>query len=396
MNSKKLTGWFLRWYKPVFSVVAIIGVSFFLYGWKLGSLPPNLSSEERAAALESSTIKLIVENPVNAPHKIPQYVVQKSIDKSPQALRSVSVMFGVLAAFCFYMVLRWWFKFEAAVLGAILFSTSPWLIINARSATVAIMYLSTLFVIAAYLWLQSTQKHHNTALIVAFIAGALSLYVPGVFIITLIGVLAVKDPLHKAYKSASTFVRYSLPVLTTLLLTPLVYAIAMEPKILKQLLLLPDSWLAPIKALEAVAWTGLGIVWRTRDNLPTTIGTLPVLDALCVVLFIVGTFWMLTQVKRRRTYWLFISLGISLVIIGLSQQALELLLVLPAIYIVVAGGLNFLYTEWFRVFPRNPLAKWVGISVVLIAVMISVVYSVRYALVAWPLAPETTEYYMLQ
>ena len=374
----------------------ILSVSFLLYGWKLGSLPPNFRPEEKAAVISSSSVRLIVNNPVNAPHKVAQYIVQKNFSKSTLAMRSVSVVFGLLAVFCFYLVLKWWFKYEAAILGAILFATSPWLIINARSATAAIMFLASLSVIAAYLWMQSTEKHHNTALILAALAGALSLYVPGVFWITIIGVLAIRKPLTNAYKSSAAVVRYSLPVLTSLILTPLIYAAVVEPKIIKELLLIPDGLLSLFESLQSIVWTGLGVVWRTRDNLPTTIGTLPVLDALCVVLFIVGSFWMLTQVKRRRTYWLFGSLFVSIIVIGLNRQALELLLILPVIYIVVAGGLNFLYKEWFRVFPRNPLAKWLGLGVIVMVIAISVVYSVRYSLVAWPNAPETTSHYMLQ
>ncbi len=396
MNRKRLKGFLYRWYRPVLGAFLIFTVCFYLFGWKLGSLPAGFSPEEKVAIAASSSIDNIVNNPVNAPHKVPQYAIQKTLGDSPLQMRAVSVFYGILAVFCFYLVIKWWFKYKVALVSTLLFATCPWLVINSRSATATIMLLSSLAIITAYLWLQSSNKHHDSALIVMALAGSLSLYIPGVFWITLVGVIVAKRPLSKFYKQASSIVRYSLPLLVAMLVTPLVYASIINPDILKELLLVPEQLLNPLESIVAIIWAGLGIIWRTRDSMPTTLGNLPILNAFEVVLLIIGSFWMLTEVKRRRTYWIFGSILLTILVVGLGHKEQELLLILPAIYIIIAGGLHFMYKEWFRVFPRNPLAKWVGIGVISIAVGISLIYSVRYSLIAWPNSPETSSYYVIQ
>ena len=396
MNRKGLIATFKRWYKPVLgTALALVGI-YLLFIWRIGDLPPNFSPLEKAAVLDSSSIKNIVDNPLNIPHKLVQYGVQELFGVSTTSMRLVSAFFGLLATICFFLICKWWFKSTIAWFASALFIFSPWLIINSRSADTAIMFLSSITIIAAYLWLQSSDKQHDFALISLALAAMLSLYIPGVVWITIVGALAVQKPLYSAYKQSAAVVRYVLPIIMTLLITPLAYAVVYDPRLLKQLLLIPDQLLSPVDSLTAIVWSGLGVIWRTRDNLPTTLGTLPVLDALCVVLFIVGCFWLLSEYRRRRTYWLFGTLAVSIVVIGLNRQALLLMLILPAIYIIIAAGLNFLYKEWFTVFPRNPLAKWVGIGVIVIAVTISCIYNVRYSLVAWPRSPETTSYYVIQ
>jgi hypothetical protein len=68
---------------------------------------------------------------------------------------------------------------------------------------------------------------------------------------------------------------------------------------------------------------------------------------------------------------------------GLGGAA-YLSLVVPLLYIFAATGIAYLLHEWLRVFPLNPVARKLGIGLVVVAVAVSCSYNLRAYYVAWP------------
>jgi len=63
--------------------------------------------------------------------------------------------------------------------------------------------------------------------------------------------------------------------------------------------------------------------------------------------------------------------------------------VIPIVFIVVALGLVYLLDTWFAVFPNNPVARTVGMTMLSLAVIFACAYQLRRYFVAWPNSPDT-------
>jgi hypothetical protein len=69
---------------------------------------------------------------------------------------------------------------------------------------------------------------------------------------------------------------------------------------------------------------------------------------------------------------------------------------IPLMYLAIAAGTHYLLDQWLTIFPRNPVAKFVGVSLVSFVVAFSAFYHLRAYFVAWPQAPETRAVYVVK
>lgn len=386
----------LHWQKGLV-LLLIAAAILFVFTWKLGAQPAGMSPSEVKARESSRLISRIADNPLYAPHKIAQYTAHRLGHHGTVAMRIPSLIFALIALACFFITTRWWFGSTLAIFGTVLFASSPWFIIAARSATPDILLLAPLSIFASFLWLEQTDKRHDLALLLLVVSTALCLYVPGVIWIVIVGVILCWPRLRDGIKNTSRFVLPLVAFLGVVLLIPLVVSLVNNTSLIRPFLFLPTIWPGSIIELaESVIWAGLGLFWKVRINLPTTLGNIPVLNGLEIILAAVGIGWLLTQFRRRRTYLLLGALGVCLLAVGLLADYSKLLIALPIVYILVTAGLAYFYGEWFRVFPRNPFAKALALTTISIVIGLSAIYGLRYSLVAWPSAPETKQIYVLQ
>jgi hypothetical protein len=74
---------------------------------------------------------------------------------------------------------------------------------------------------------------------------------------------------------------------------------------------------------------------------------------------------------------------------------LAMTIALPMFFVLVSAGLALFLQQWFTVFPRNPLARTVGITVVSFVVVLAGYYNLRHYFVAWPRNPDTRQVFNL-
>jgi hypothetical protein len=79
---------------------------------------------------------------------------------------------------------------------------------------------------------------------------------------------------------------------------------------------------------------------------------------------------------------------IGFVLVGISGPV-PLSLLVPLLYMGIATGLAYLLHEWLKIFPNNPLARGVGLGLIIVAVAISCTYNYRAYFIAWPNADAT-------
>jgi len=78
-----------------------------------------------------------------------------------------------------------------------------------------------------------------------------------------------------------------------------------------------------------------------------------------------------------------VATGVSLLLIG-TYGVSSISWLVPFLYLFIAAGIALLLQMWFSVFPKNPIAKyvgllWIGLIVVLIAYYQGTRYFVGYS-----------------
>jgi len=355
-------------------------------GWlsfyRLQSLSPNLNSNEIATISQSQHLKQILNNPVNAPYKLLQFVIQHYTNHTIFLERLVSVVVGLLILGTFYLVLRMRYRYYVAVFGCALLGSSTWFLYTARLATADI----TLMGIIILIWVGQLLNQAKHEMLVTFFAvlicGSL-LYVPGMFWFLLFGFLWQQSFLTRLLDSLAAWFRVLVVFLGVGLVTPLCYAAVHKPMLLESIAGLPSHFLSPFSYARNLLEVPTNLFLRGPGNPSQWLGRLPVLDVFITVMFALGLYcyW----VQRRLD---FPKLVVGALIVGTilisSGGPLMITVLLPLVYLVAAGGIAELLQEWFGVFPRNPLARAVGVGLLTIAVIAAGYYqSFRY-FVAWP------------
>jgi len=114
----------------------------------------------------------------------------------------------------------------------------------------------------------------------------------------------------------------------------------------------------------------------------------PILDAFTLLAAALGIYFYAKHSKawRSRTIVMMFAIGVILVALG---GPVGLSLLVPLLYVTAAAGLAYILHDWLKVFPNNPLARGLGISLVALLVGLSCIYNLRAYYVAWPHNPDT-------
>jgi len=78
-------------------------------------------------------------------------------------------------------------------------------------------------------------------------------------------------------------------------------------------------------------------------------------------------------------------------IIALTNKAVNMTVMVPFIFLLIANGISYLLELWLGVFPRNPIARTIGVSLITLVVGLNCWYNVRNYFVAWPGATVTRQ-----
>ena len=183
-------------------------------------------------------------------------------------------------------------------------------------------------------------------------------------------------------------------VLSLVFLLPLIIASMQQPKIFFQLLAIPTS-INLIEFLNNLVQVPISLIVRSEFNPVFGLGRLPYLDIVTVCLAILGTYAFVLRYKLMRTKALVSAIIIAWILISFENQ-IKIIILLPVIYIVVAGGIMFLLQQWYSVFPNNPISKFVTICLLSSILTLSVYYnSLRY-FVAWANNPLSQQAFQLK
>ncbi len=374
--------------------ISIAAFSVAVLVWQLGSWTTGLGPNEVASAHNSVSISAIADNPLYAPQKVIQYLFQSLGWQTAFWLRLATAAIAALLTVGFYLLVRNWFGKQSAFFGTLLYISTGWLLVSGRQASAEVLLLAPSLVLAAYLW-QRHAKRRNLAWLCLILLIGLSLYVPGMLWLVVLGLVLIRGNLRQQTKGLGRWWLAGSAILFLVVLTPLVIAVIRDWTIIRPLLLIPGHFLSVVDSFKQILWAFGGMVYRVPHHFFMTVSRWPMLNAVQIALCFFGAY----AVYRKAPKLFYGSLTVILfagITSGLNQNSSLLLIALPAFGILMTAGLRYLLIEWQTVFPRNPLPRATALILISALVAMQLWFGLRYTYRAWPNTVATKMSYVLK
>lgn len=376
--------------------IVLLTLVFVFYFWRLSSQTTGIGPKEYASRQISQSSAYVFDHGINAPYYLLQHGLVKGLrHHQTLGLRLSSALTGLLVLVALYSLLRNWFGRNTALCALVIFASTPWLVLSARTGGPDIMYFWTIVMLAIfYKWLKSGKKIRYWWIILC-LAVVIGLYTPGIIWLGLAAALLLRSVITAHLKRISRTYLIGGLLVGLLLLVPLVQALVAEPSRLKQLFLIPANWPGIAEPAKSIGWSLSALVWRLRAPIDISIDRLAIFNILQVVLALFGIYALGGRAKKL-TYSLAGILLFAVLAAGLNHNPYLLSLGLLAVAVFMSAGLRFLYIEWRRIFPLNPFAKALALGLILVVVATHLLFALRFNLVAWPHTEAIKSSYVLK
>lgn len=360
---------------------------------KLGTLTSNLAPSEKTLAA-SATTHQILANPAHLPLRGLLWLT-KFVPATHQILatRLPSVLLALLALATLTYILHRWYGPRTTVYGFFIFATSAWFLHVGRFNGTEVEYLLAIIaLIAVHIGLYD---HGNKPpmLYLWLIVNVVLLYIPGLLWFVALSLIWQHKELIAAWRNLKSAGHQVILTLCALLgLIPPILSAALDPALIKSWLGVPDrlaSW--HYLALQAANTLGT-FVYHGPHNPEIWLGRLPILDAFLSLMLIAGIVFYARHWRATRAQMLLGYLVLGVLLVTLAGPV-RLSILVPLVYLVAIGGIAYVLHFWLSVFPRNPLARGVGIALVTSVIALSCAYSLDQYFVAWPHNTETRKAY---
>jgi len=373
---------------------AILGSCFILFAlalvcYKLGSLTGGLSPAELAARVQYSSFGAILSNPPNAPYKLLAWMLSFVPYNSPAMIRLPSALFGLSTLVPLAYIMRRWYGPRVMLLGLILFASSAWFLHVSRIALFDVEFLwATTTLVALHLLLHA--RAEKLLVFLSWLLGMLVLlFVPGMIWFVLLNIILQYNDILDAWdETKGVWLKIFVILVPLLTLAAIGYAMYRNTNLITTWLGLPprpEQWLDMLKRFgNAFAY----FVVRGPHNPVLWLGRLPILDAFMTAMLAAGILVYAKRIKASHTRLLALFFLLGAILTALSLN-ISFSVIVPLVYIIATAGIAYLMHEWLHVFPRNPLARSLGIGLVGLLIVASSVYNVRSYFVAWPHNTET-------
>ncbi len=374
------------WYSGLF---VLLGAALY---WQLGSLLPGYSPSEAGTYQASLSLKKLLDNPLNAPFIVAVKAVAYLVHDGLLATRLVAAGCGLVVLGAFAALLRHWHDNTTAIIGALMFGMSAWFLHTARFGAPEVLLFGVFLLVAAGFWLKRT--NHWLALVICFLLAAGLLYVPGMIWFAVFGIIWQWRTIDAVFKKHLVVISASgIGLLAALV--PLGWAFYKHHELVKPWLGLPNSWPTPAEMLSNLLHVPYNLFIRPEANPETWLGTAPILDIFSLSMFALGMYLYLRYGKLLRTR-LFISIGAVMTALMALGGPMTFTVVMPFVYLVVAGGVSYLMGQWFKVFPRNPIARSLGWTAIGAVVVLSCSFHLVHYFKGWPHVTATHETFFVR
>ena len=386
---KELKQIFVKNRVKVAVIIAVCLATLALVMYRLGTLTAGVSSGELAVANTPIGWSGIYNQPLFLPLDVARSIIFFIFDDSGALLlRSPNAFLGLVTIACMAYVIKRWHGTRTAIFGTVLFATSAWFLHVSRLASNDVMYLLAIpLLIATGI---AISRNSNKAIVfygTAFIWGLL-LYIPGLFWLVALTIFWQRKYIKAGWLHFKALWQRFLYVFIGLFWLPLLANYLLRSRDILGWLGAPYDYATPLVIVKDFLAVFVHLFIRGPQYPEMWMGQLPVLNIFILICCIVGIYFYARNIKASRTRQLFSYFGVGLLLVGINR-AIGLSLLVPLMFIFAATGVAYLLREWLKVFPNNPFARSLGITIICIAVGLSAIYGIRSYFVAWPHNPNT-------
>ncbi|PID32241.1 hypothetical protein CR970_01485 [Candidatus Saccharibacteria bacterium] len=376
-------------------IMGVIAVCV-LYIFKLGSLVLGVDDQElRMMELIRSngiTLTNVLRDSTDLPYNLGMFIIQYLPFDHAGSVRILSVCIALAAVGSMFLVLRHWHTERIAVLGSALLAGSGWLLHLGRHGSPEILLVLPLVLLGAYaVWSQ----HKRSVLAYALIGATLAcmLYTPGLTILVVLLLAWQAKSILKGLHQLPTGHTIVLLAAAALSLVPLAISLVWHAddmaigSYLTTLLGVPSELPSIMQYVKNLGSIGMHIALVGERGLWPHSASYALLDVFTTTMAIIGMFVYGQDRKLDRSKALLVGFVVSWLIAGLG--AISSAILLPFLYLFAAEGMRYMLGQWLSVFPRNPLAKTVGLSALSVAVCIAITFHILGYFTVWPHQSQT-------
>lgn len=338
-------------------------------------IPGGISDSEVRSVVAGNSISFTQPTPENVVHLPYRLLQQASISLfglSHFSIKLPSLILSVLSIIGMLLLLKSWFKSNVAVLTTILVVTASQFLALAQSGTASITYVfCSVWILVAALRVSRHVKFAVVWKIILFSVAALSLYTPlsSYILLALLSATILHPHLRYLTRRAlqSPLKIATATACALLLVAPLGWAIYMEPRIGLTLLGIPAEW-----PDISVNITNLFNQYFNFISPAGGVFIQPLYALGPLLLIILGVIQLVTTNYTARSY-IITAWSLLLIPALIINPAYTSVTFVPAM-LLMAMGVNFLLSSWYKLFPKNPYARIAGL-IPLIILIGSMVFS---------------------
>lgn len=367
----------------------LVGVAFVaLLVFAALYVPGGLSPEETQSAITSANL-FTSENwwtsypVIDLPYHLLQFVSFKLLGVTLLSIKLPSIILSVISAIAMVLLLRRWFTSGVAVLASILAVTTGQFIFIAQAGSPAIMpvfWSSTLLLVATYI--ANRVRPHILWKTIFFALAALSLYTPlSIYILIALGSAVILHPHLRFIIRRLSWKRAGIAFfVATILLVPLAWGIYQDPSLGLNLLGIPTELPNFSENLVTLAIQYFGFMSVGSGTVMT-----PVFGLGSTLIILFGLY---RSVKTHQTVQGYVVLAWLLCILPLlvlNPTYGSIMFVLHVL--LLSTGLETILRSWYRMFPRNPYARFAGLIPLVVLVGGLMLFGVERYMYGYHYAP---------
>ncbi len=389
---------FKLWLPVIYTLYLTIIAIVLSYGIGFDQLLPGYSPAEIDVAKITAGWPHPLENFLYWPYYIAVYLLRFIIEDGVLAARLMSSLFALTAVASFLILLRRRFGIFVSLAGTSLFALNSWFLQIARSGTAEITLISTALILLVCIFaipnISRSQYLKIGTMAVVFLAWFTPL-IP--WLISAICLhLFYRQRMIKRYLSFK--LRSALLSLMLILVVWTGLVFANHQNSVTPVTGVPNN-LPNLQEIGAnLSQTVQSIFWRAPDNAQQWLAHFPLLDVFTAALIPFGlyAFW---RYRQRVSFKYCLAILSGLLLIAALNRGITtpgLMLIIPLLIATAAMGLHEILDHWKKLFPRNPLARILSLSVLLVLVSMSIFYQSKRYFIAWTNHTETQQIYSLE
>lgn len=303
--------------------------------------------------------------------------------------RLPNVLFGFISIVSFAAIVKIWHDSRTAILTTLLFMSSAWVLHASRTVSFEVIYLCLLPVLILSNIILHKYVEKPLVVIATITLWGLFLTIPGGIWFILVNSILQKKDIIEGWKNLSSWWHYLMIFLGICIWLPIMVLIFVGDAGVLAWLGLPDAWSSPFQVIKDFAAVPIHLFIRGPEDPFIWLGRAPILDVFSLAVCAIGIYYYVDHWHVARSNMLIAMFVLGFVLVGLGGY-ISISVLVPLLYIAAAMGIAYLSKQWTKVFPFNPLAKVVGIGLMILVVSLSCIYNLRSYFIAWPNNKVTT------